>query len=283
MNTLAILTAMIGFLTVFVPMIRYFRTIPRGTVPERTGGLAATLVAGAALSISAIGLAIWGERSAGALAYVPALFGLFFALLVLFMLAQPKAPLGDLKVKVGDQILPFAAKTFEGTAFDTSAMASKRILFKFYRGGWCPYCSAELEAFDQMSPDLAQYGVEIFALSKDAPDQAAIHKSRDSLSFQLLSDPDLDVIRQYGVEHHKVLSMDATPTKKIGGIPLGFGQPKFQTMAIPTTLLIDENGIIRWIDQSEDYRVRSSTDRILKAVQTAFDQNSADATLSQAV
>jgi len=33
--------------------------------------------------------------------------------------------------------------------------------------------------------------------------------------------------------------------------------PSFKAMAIPTTLLVDEKGDVQWIDQSEDYRLRS--------------------------
>jgi hypothetical protein len=42
-------------------------------------------------------------------------------------------------------------------------------------------------------------------------------------------------------------------------------------MAIPTSLLVDENGVIRWIDQTDDYRLRSSNERVLQAVSEAFD------------
>ena len=41
-------------------------------------------------------------------------------------------------------------------------------------------------------------------------------------------------------------------------------------MAIPTTLLIDEHGTIRWIDQAEDYRLRSSEEIILNEVKKHF-------------
>ena len=97
-----------------------------------------------------------------------------------------------------------------------------------------------------------------------------MHKKPDSISFSLLSDPNIDVIKQYGVEHHKALGVTKNPTTNIGGIPLGLGGVNYRTMAIPTTLLIDENGTILWIDQSEDYRIRSSTDRIMEAVKSAF-------------
>ena len=41
-------------------------------------------------------------------------------------------------------------------------------------------------------------------------------------------------------------------------------------MAIPTTLLIDEKGIIRWIDQADDYRLRSDNERVMTAVREVF-------------
>lgn len=41
-------------------------------------------------------------------------------------------------------------------------------------------------------------------------------------------------------------------------------------MTIPTSLLVDEDGVIMWIDQTDDYRLRSSNERVLKAVTEAF-------------
>ena len=119
-----------------------------------------------------------------------------------------------------------------------------------------------------MHADLEEYGVNVVALSKDTVKEAATHKVRDELSLTLLSDPKLEVIRQYGVEHHKALGF-TTGSLKLFGIPFAF-TPSFKTMAIPTSLLVDENGVIRWIDQTDDYRLRSSEDRVLRAVKSAF-------------
>jgi len=127
-----------------------------------------------------------------------------------------------------------------------------------------------LRRFDELAPTLAEYGVEIVALSKDTPEDAAFHRRRDELSLQLLSDPDLEVIRDFGLEHHKAIEF-STGRFSIFGIPLAV-VPSFRTMAIPTTLLVDEAGIIRWIDQSDDYRLRSAEDLIVAEVKRAFDR-----------
>lgn len=128
-----------------------------------------------------------------------------------------------------------------------------------------------MRRFDQIAPGLAEHGVDIIALSKDTPENVEFHRQRDGLKHvQLLSDAELEVIRDYGVEHHKAVEF-STGRFSIAGVPLAL-VPSFKTMAVPTTLLIDEHGIIRWIDQSEDYRLRSAEDRILDEVRRAFSE-----------
>ena len=270
MNAFALMSAFAGFAVVMGSLTLYFSTIPRGTVPVKVGGLALKLILGVGLALVGLVLAITGTTSAGALVYIPSVLALFFGGFILWVLPQRHTPLGDLKVTVGDPIIPFEAQTTTGTPFNSTELAGKRVLFKFFRGGWCPYRVAELAAFNKMVPELDKMGVQIIALSKDIPDQAALQKSRDGLAFDLLSDPDLTVIRAYGVEHHKALGQTKNPKSTIGGLALGLAPFKIESMAIPTTLLIDETGVIRWIDQTDDYRLRSSTDRVMAAVQKAF-------------
>jgi peroxiredoxin len=66
----------------------------------------------------------------------------------------------------------------------------------------------------------------------------------------MLSDADLSVARQYGIEN------TATMIKP----------PGVKGLPVPTTILVDASGIVRWIDQAEDYQVRSQPDRVLTAV-----------------
>lgn len=123
-----------------------------------------------------------------------------------------------------------------------------------------------------MNGELAGYNVEVIALSKDDVETAAAHKQRDGISMPLLADPTLKVIRQYGVEHHKAIEV-STGKVNLFGVHLAM-VPSVKTMAIPTSLLIDEEGIVRWIDQTDDYRLRSSNDRVMQAVRETFGNSS---------
>ena len=119
-----------------------------------------------------------------------------------------------------------------------------------------------------MRDELARHGVTVVALSKDTVAAAAHHRQRDGLRFTLLSDPELEVIRRYGVEHHKALE-SATGSFTLFGTPLAL-MPAVKTMAIPTTLIVDEHGVIGWIDQADDYRLRSDGQRVMTAIADSF-------------
>ena len=115
-----------------------------------------------------------------------------------------------------------------------------------------------------MSPLLKRHRVRVVAISRDSVRQAAMMHKRDGLSFTLLADPKLEVIKQYGLLHRKGFAFF---TFFVGGIALGF-PTGFQKMAIPTSILVDEQGRIRWIDQAGDYRLRGDAARIENALRT---------------
>jgi peroxiredoxin len=108
-----------------------------------------------------------------------------------------------------------------------------------------------------MLEDFAPFGIQMVAISPDTVAEAARMKRRHRLSMPVLSDEKLEVIDLYGLRHEK-----------------GFGAPRAGSMvrplAIPTTFLLDAEGVVRWIDQAEDYRVRSNPERVLEAVRGAF-------------
>ena len=95
--------------------------------------------------------------------------------------------------------------------------------------------------------------MELVALSPDTIRESSRGSAGTNLAMQVLADPELKVIDLYGLRHEKAL-----------GAPRD-GSP-IRNLAIPTTVLIDAEGVVRWIDQADDYRVRSDAGRVLDAV-----------------
>jgi peroxiredoxin len=97
-------------------------------------------------------------------------------------------------------------------------------------------------------------------VSPDTVQETARLRSKLGLGMLMLADPALEAISLYGVRHEKGFA--ATPG------PRGILRP----LAIPTALLVDERGVVRWIDQTDDYRIRSDAERVLAAIARAFER-----------
>ncbi len=109
----------------------YLASIPRNTVPARPVLALVLQATGATLGIWAIATESpqWGVL-------IPSGFAIGMAVFFVFLLAQRKTPIGKIRVKVGEDLLPFSAKSSDGTVFDTEVSANQRVLFKFFRGAW---------------------------------------------------------------------------------------------------------------------------------------------------
>ncbi|HUE95302.1 MAG TPA: peroxiredoxin-like family protein, partial [Longimicrobiaceae bacterium] len=73
------------------------------------------------------------------------------------------------------------------------------MLLIFYRGGWCPYCSAHLGEIAVMQEELAELGVQILAISPDRPEKLRESIADRELGYQLLSDSEMSATRAFGL------------------------------------------------------------------------------------
>lgn len=261
----------IGFLVLIAALVHYFSKMKKNKTPKNPTLLKSAMVISSALSILSLVTLSYQLNATTLLVLFFSLNTLSTSAIFAYFLATKATPIGEIKINVGDRLPAF--KTAE---FDSESLIGKRTLLKFYRGSWCPYCSAELVMFEELTPKLNEYGVLVVAISNDSVEEQKLHLERDNISHTLVSDPNLDIIKQYGVEHHKGLGATAADTINIFDIamPLPW-KMRFKAMAIPTSILVDKKGKIVWIDQSDDYRLRASEDAVMGAVASHF--NKADA------
>ena len=89
----------------------------------------------------------------------------------------------------------------------------------------------------------------------DTPGQIRKGRAKHGLQAVMLSDRQVEVIDALGIRNQGVHS----------GIPGGA-----PALPIPTTVLTDAEGIVRWIDQSENYQRRSDPERVRAALKHAL-------------
>jgi peroxiredoxin len=89
----------------------------------------------------------------------------------------------------------------------------------------------------------------------DSPAVISKGMKKHGLQAIMLSDPNAKLIDQFGIRNQGFHS----------GIPGGA-----KVLPIPTTALVDDKGIVRWVDQSENYQRRSDPDYVLGAIRAAL-------------
>ncbi|MCW2719266.1 peroxiredoxin-like family protein [Pseudonocardia sp.] len=144
--------------------------------------------------------------------------------------------------------------------------AARAAVVVFYRGAWCPYCNVALRTYqEQLAPELDHRGIALVAISPQAPDGSLTMREKNELGFPVLSDPGNRIATALGILTGP--SDDARAAQNALGLDLTVVNADGTTgLPMPTVVLLDADGILRWIDVHPDYTTRTEPAEVLAAV-----------------
>jgi peroxiredoxin len=144
--------------------------------------------------------------------------------------------------------------------------AGRPAVIVFYRGAWCPYCNVALRTYQrELAPELEERGVALIAVSPQRPDGSLTMAETNELSFAVLSDPGNALGYALGIvtrpndrtlQAQASLGLDVAETNADGTPDL----------VMPTVVVVDAEGVVRWIDVHPNYTTRTEPIQILEAV-----------------
>jgi len=114
----------------------------------------------------------------------------------------------------------------DGNPVSLSDFSGKKVVLYFYPKDNTPGCTRQACAFSASYSEFKKRGAVVIGISKDNSASHSKFAEKYSLPFILLSDTELNVIKEYGVWQEKVMC-----GKRGMGV-------------VRTTFIIDENGII---------------------------------------
>ncbi|MDI5973892.1 peroxiredoxin-like family protein [Streptomyces sp. SL13] len=147
-----------------------------------------------------------------------------------------------------------------------AVLAGRPAVVVFYRGAWCPYCNVALHAYQEALVDeLDARGVALVAVSPQKPDESLSLAEKHALTYAVVSDPGNRIARQLGIVF--TLGRGAREAQAKLGLDLAaVNADGTAELPLATTVLVDTDGTIRWIDVHPDYTTRSEPAEILEAV-----------------
>lgn len=107
-----------------------------------------------------------------------------------------------------------------------------------------------MRRWEELRPELDARGIQIVTICTDAPAKIRAGHPKHGLQAVMLADPTLAVTNLYGLKNQAIHS----------------GPPGVPGLPVPTTILADASGVVRWMDQSENYQRRSDPEIVRAAL-----------------
>ena len=109
----------------------------------------------------------------------------------------------DMEIHVGDTAPDFELEADDGSIVRLSQFRGKKVILYFYPKDNTPGCTREACDFRDSISWFDDLGIMVLGVSKDGIESHRKFKAKHSLNFPLLSDPDLEVHKKYGVWKEK--------------------------------------------------------------------------------
>ncbi|WP_461196032.1 peroxiredoxin-like family protein [Bradyrhizobium sp. UFLA06-06] len=172
-------------------------------------------------------------------------------------------------LKVGDEAPDFLLPDADGRLHSSEQLRRDGpLVLSFFRGGWCPFCTAELSALQAAKDEFESVGATLAVVTPDTKDFPRQLKRSLGLDLKVLSDVDYGVAMSYGV-------LFRVPDDTIAHYSrLGFdfgarhGSPIWM-LPIPATYVIDSEGRICSAFVEPDFTIRDEPAQILASLRHA--------------
>lgn len=164
-------------------------------------------------------------------------------------------------VQVGEKAPNFYLADSTGHRFDSKLLrADGPLVITFYRGVWCPYCNAELEALQNVHKQIEAAGAQVVAISPMRARYALQMATNHQLTFPLLCDPGNKTAQLYGL-CYQVPSAVRELYLQIGIDLEQYNGDATWQLPMPSQIVVDSTGIIRAAEFHPDYTTRTEPEQ----------------------
>lgn len=139
------------------------------------------------------------------------------------------------------------------------------VVLVFYRGSWCPYCNLHLHVLNKAQPQFDQYKAQVIAVTPQKPDRSKSQIEKDGYPFEVLSDTQSNVMKDYQLFFELSPEMVAVYEKFNLNLESYNGLGR-NVLPVPGSFVIDQSGKVVAMQAQVDYKARMEPEDILDAL-----------------
>ena len=144
-------------------------------------------------------------------------------------------------------------------------LAHGPLILTFFRGRWCPFCIAELEAWRDALPEIKAGGASFVAISPHKVQHNAFTADQHKLGFPILSDAGNHVAKQFGIAYRVPEEQEQLYRHSFVNLPHLNGDESCE-LPLAGTFVIAPNGTIKSAFIHADYRERAEPANVIRAL-----------------
>jgi peroxiredoxin len=172
--------------------------------------------------------------------------------------------LAENTLAVGAKAPAFELSDQNGKPVSSADLLSKgRLVLCFFRGRWDPFCCGQLEAMNQIFPEIQAAGASLAAVSPQTVKQSFFMADQHKLRFPLLSDAGNHVARQFGLAYRVPDEQQAIFRRAFVNLPFTNGDETWE-LPIPATYVLDRDSTVLYASANEDYTERPEPAEIVE-------------------
>ncbi len=172
-------------------------------------------------------------------------------------------------IKAGDRAPQFNLIDQDGNAVSSAALLDKGpLVVTFYRGVWCPYCNLELQALNEVLPQLRSHGASLVAISPQTAVNSRKSVRTNQLDFPVLNDQDNKTAAAFGLRFALPDYLIDLYKKLKNDLPMFNGDPSW-TLPIPARYVIGKDGIVLYSEINPDYTHRPDPSEMFPILEKA--------------
>lgn len=137
-----------------------------------------------------------------------------------------------------------------------------RFVVSFYRGRWCPYCIAQLEALQRIWPQITATGASLVAISPQTQRQTSFAAEQHHLKFPLLCDAGNRVAKKFGLVYAVPEELKQQYQRSFVNLPFCNGDQSWE-LPLPATYVIEPDGKIVFAEAHADHTRRMEPEDLL--------------------
>lgn len=175
--------------------------------------------------------------------------------------------IGGRVLGVGTSAPGFELPDQDGNAVSSKELLSRgRLVILFFRGRWCPFCVAQLEAMNSATSHIEKTGASLIAISPQTVKQSFFMRDQHHLRFPLLSDGGNRVARQFGLVYRVPDEQKQVYSRTFVNLPFLNGETSWE-LPIPATYILERNGSVLYASVDPDYSRRPEPEELIRLLE----------------